>query len=75
MSADLEQYKYLWETTASQWALFYVNYSKKDELPKYLIVDVKEKRALVIEDNDLARLIQEKMLAVGLPIVWPGNGF
>jgi hypothetical protein len=75
MENELEEYSYLWRDSDGSWALFYINHENPSASPEYLIVNTKEKSALLIEDDDLADEIQTKMMAVGVPIVWPGNGF
>ena len=75
MTGHLEGYSHLWARSDDGWALLHVNRTSPEEMPRYLVVNCKDKTAMIIEDGALANEVKEKMLAAGVPIVWPGNGF
>lgn len=72
----LEKYSYLWDGTSSDsWALLHVNFSKPDEVPRYLVVNMTTRQALAIRDDELSQRIKEEMLRRGSAVVSVGNGF
>jgi hypothetical protein len=74
MVDTIENYEHLWANKNSEWALFQLNHGE-NEVPRYMVVNRSEKSVLVIEDDAVAELVKQKMLTVGVPIVWVGNGF
>lgn len=72
---DVENYAHLWASDGP-WALLHLNPGKEqEEAPRYQIVDRFKRIALVIEDDDVAVAVKQRMLAAGVPVVTVGNGF
>ena len=71
----LEEFSYLWDGSTTSWALFHLNVKKPDEPPRYTIVNVEDKSALLISDDELYAKVKQAMLDHGVRIVSQGNGF
>ncbi len=70
---ELEKYTYLWRDPGREWGLLYVNKEEPNEAPRYLVVNLKDRSALLIHDEDLASRVKERMLSAGAPIVVVGG--
>ncbi len=73
MNAKIQKYQYLWDGTAPQWALMSVN--RPDGTEGHLVVNTQAKSAKIIEDNEEAEQVIQKMLEAGVRVVTPGKGF
>lgn len=69
------EYSYLWDGSSDEWALVHINADSPDELPRYMIANVKEKQALLISDDVLYAQLKQAMLDHGVKIVTVGDGF
>lgn len=63
-------YKYLWDGSSLHWRLMR---GEADDDTHYLIVDVHAKAGLIIEDDELAEQVIEKMLSAGIKIISPSE--
>lgn len=75
MNDRIENYEYLWKDKSGIWALLHINRDDQNETPRYLVVNREDRSALIIEDDIVSAAVKQKMLDIGAPIVWPGNGF
>jgi hypothetical protein len=66
----LEEFEHLWTTEASKYVLWKAG---TGYLP--VKVDGKEPLALVIEDDDLAKAVEARMIEAGVPVVDDLPGF
>lgn len=71
---DVSNYEHLWANAHGPYALLHLN-PGKDEVPRYMVVNLSNRIALVIEDNEVAEKVTQRMLTAGVPVVWVGNGF
>ncbi|QQB51478.1 hypothetical protein [Delftia acidovorans] len=71
MEAQVQQYGYLWDGTAPQWALMNVGASGSE--PEYLIVNTDAKAAKLIENNLDADEVVKRMLAAGVRVLTPAE--
>ncbi len=70
-----DEYSFLWDGSSSDWALLHINGENPSETPRYVIVNVTTKKALLIEDDNVYARVQETMLSHGVKVVTFGNGF
>jgi hypothetical protein len=75
MMSDITEFAYLWDGSSPTWALLHINASKKEEAPKYLIVNTETRNALLISDDEVYDLVREQMLRERVSIVSVGNGY
>lgn len=73
MEDRAQRFHYLWDGSEPQWAL--LNVTASNDEPQYLIVNTDSKAAKIIEDDALAHQVIKQMLAAGVRVVSPGNGF
>ncbi|MEH2059154.1 MAG: hypothetical protein V7K97_23975 [Nostoc sp.] len=66
---NLEEFSYLWDGSDSDWALLKFNASPSEKEPRYLIVNTKDKRVLLVSDDILYHDIKETMREKGVRIV------
>ncbi|WP_230855554.1 hypothetical protein, partial [Ralstonia solanacearum] len=70
-----EEYSYLWDGSSNAWALLHVNSKDKNEVPRYLIVNIETRKSLLISDDVVYEQVKQLMLDRGVRIVTVGNGF
>jgi len=73
MTTQVQEYQYLWDGTAPEWAL--MRGEDSSDIGNYLIVNMQSKSAKLIENDDEARQVIQNMLDAGVRVVTPGNGF
>lgn len=74
MTDTIKNYEHLWTDANGQWALLQLN-PGKEEVPRHMVVNRSDRSVLVIEDDDVAEAVKQRMLAAGVPVIWFGNGF
>lgn len=75
MEISVESFSHLWADRNGPWALLRLKPLKENEVPSYIVVNRTDRSVLVIENDVIAREVQQRMLAADIPIVWIGNGF
>ncbi len=65
----MSEYSYLWDGTSSSWALLHLNAENIDEAPRYVIINIETKRALLISDDLLCAKAKQEMIDHGARIV------
>ena len=71
----LEEFSYLWNGSGTGWALLHINAKNPNEPPRYSIVNIETRRALLISDDELYAKVKQTMSDHGVRIVSQGNGF
>ena len=74
MTDSVTNYEHLWGHSNGPWALLQLNPGRQ-EAPNYVVVNLSDRSALLIEDNEVAQEVKKRMLAAGVRVVWVGNGF
>jgi hypothetical protein len=69
-TSDILRYAHMWTTERQDWVLLDVG-NGADRRPRYLILDRKDKGALIIEDDEVAGAVEDKMLKHGCEVVGP----
>jgi hypothetical protein len=70
MNTNLEEFSYLWRNGLdSDWALLKFNISTSEKEPRYLIVNTKTKKSLLVDDDILYQNLKETMYGKGVRIV------
>ncbi len=66
---ELEEWSWYWTDKKSDYVLVYANDDCDQQIKNSLIFNVRECCWNLIEDNELAELIKQRMLGAGVPIV------
>lgn len=74
MKDAIENYEHLWADRNGPWALLQLN-PGKEQVPRYTVVNRFDRSILVIDDDEVAEAVKQRMLAAYVPVVWVGNGF
>ncbi|HYQ40904.1 MAG TPA: hypothetical protein VER11_03025 [Polyangiaceae bacterium] len=61
MKPDIDEYEYLWDGSEPEWVLVRVSRTSPDAVAT-VIYNTKTRMALIIEIDELAEAVQEKML-------------
>jgi hypothetical protein len=69
MNGSIESFKYLWDSSSTDWVLFHINKESLEDKPRYVIVNIKERQALLIGNDDTYAQVQEKMLKENAKII------
>jgi hypothetical protein len=66
MSRELKSYEYLWDGSDASWAL--VDSYEASRVEDMIVVNVINKSALIIENDDLAKMVIAKMIEAGVKV-------
>ena len=69
MTQDLDPWSHMWTDKRSEYALLCSNKSADNPLAHCIVYDLVERGMILMEDEELAQAIMERMLEAGVPIV------
>jgi hypothetical protein len=69
MNDSIESFKYLWDGSSTDWVLLHINKECLEDKPRYVIVNTKERQALLIGNDDTYAQVQEKMLEENAKVI------
>ncbi|QSQ26147.1 hypothetical protein JY651_14965 [Pyxidicoccus parkwayensis] len=68
-ATKLEKYSYLWDGSSPEWVLVVVGQDKSGQEPRYVIFNLRDRTALLIEDDKLSEEIKRRMIESGVRVV------